>query len=178
MPNILGFDLGVAHLGVALIQDEPGTALCLIDAKTMGVGLRTHADSLVAYFRPRLLPLFRQANYVGSEALTWFTKRQAANRGRHAGQELWVKLGSVHGILTSMAAEFGLPFRSIQPPALKAAVTGVRSGDKEVMLEAAQTLFPGRVWQAADHHVADAVLAGLACWARHRLVCDGRAVAQ
>jgi Holliday junction resolvasome RuvABC endonuclease subunit len=177
MVNILGIDLGVKHLGVALIEAPPGRPMRLLQTATMGVALKTKPDQFVHYFWPRLQPYMRNADCIGAESLTWFSKRQQGQqrRGGAPATELWVKLGSIHGMLTAMARGFEIEYRSIQPPALKQIVTGARKGGKEPMIEMAKHLFPDF---DGDNHAADAILAGLACWQPERITLGSGAAPQ
>lgn len=175
--EILGVDLGVRNLGLALVRVEPGQPPRLLRAETIGVPLKTHPDQIVHYFAPRLKTYLQRCQGVGSESLTFFTKRQERVRAYKgaAPTETFTKIGVVFGILTTLAKSYDIPFRSIQPPALKQAVTGVRKGGKEGMIAAVKLLFPDF---EGDNHAADACLAGLACWFPEALICGGRAVAQ
>ncbi|MBC8329368.1 MAG: hypothetical protein H8E31_11540 [Planctomycetes bacterium] len=175
--DILGVDLGVRNLGLALMRVEPGKAPRLLRTATIGLPLKTHPDIFTAYFVPRLKPYLQRCDRVGSEALTFFTKKQERVRSARGATptETFTKIGVVFGILTTLAKGYDLPFRSIQPPALKQIVTGVRKGGKEPMIDAVKALFPDF---EDTNHAADAVLAGLACWHPEALVCGGRAVAQ
>jgi len=166
--KILGVDPGVSNCGWALVRPSP---LEVLACGSIGVPLKTDPERISAYFGQQWGALLGGVDRVGSEALTWFSMSQERAKARGHAQtmptETMVKLTIAYTELLGACRDREIPFRKIQPPALKAAVTGHRKASKQPMLDAVRDLFPG--W-TGSHHTADAVLAALACWAPEALL--------
>ena len=162
---ILGVDGGVTHIGIAVMRVDDGPPE-LLESTVMALRFKAQAESYAASLRPSLLRLVGGVDRVGAEAMTFFSRRQerVSLHGGAPPMETFSKIGVVIGCLTMVAAELGRPYRAMSPQALKAAATGSRVAGKRDMIELVQHLFPG-FEDGAGGHRADAVVAGLACWA-------------
>lgn len=162
---ILGVDGGVTHIGIAVMEvgDDPPR---LLESAVLAVRFKAQAESYAAVLRPSLLRLVGSVDRVGAEAMTFFSRRQerASLHGGAPPMETFSKVGVVIGCLTMVAAELGRPYRAMSPQALKAAATGSRVAGKQDIIAAVRGLFPDFQDHAGGHR-ADAVVAGLACWA-------------
>lgn len=165
MKTVLGIDGGLAHLGWAVARSNrdvfASNRAVVIDAGVVETLPRedgTRADS----HRERAVELYEQLvavverhkpDEICAEAFS------PPRDSRNASMLAWS-----WGVVTAVAAQFGLPVRTKSPMPLKKALAGVSTAKKPEMISAclrlypeSQTFFPRRA--DLHEHLADAVAA-------------------
>lgn len=167
--KIIGFDVGLAHCGIACVEvsaTPTGFNFALVSADVIvtekrgsKVAMSTTADNVARMrelgdgLHDAMIPML-QSKLAVSESQSW---------PRNAGSS--AKIGMAWGVVTTLLHTRHIPLYDVSPQAIKLAVCGNKSASKDDVISTVTAivgLMPAKIKKADREHACDAVAAVMA----------------